>query len=240
MREAHGKRSGASTRLTTATNIVVILVAGAMALDGNGPIRTQFGTWVDQYRDRRTAEEMWASVTEGLDRFVGGDSAPIAVVEFTDYQCPYCRRMDVIKQQANIADVRVVIRHLPLERLHPNASLAAQISICTEALAPADWLKVHRLLYQTSDSLHVMDWPNRLRSIGLPGASEIETCVQSDLPSQRLAEDRQYAELYRITGTPSYVFPKYVQRGAVDADKWVDLLTAAGTHLSLVEAGESR
>lgn len=102
--------------MTTATNIVVILVAGAMALDGNGPIRTQFGTWVDQYRDRRTAEEMWASVTEGLDRFVGGDSAPIAVVEFTDYQCPYCRRMDVIKQQANIADVRVVIRHLPLER----------------------------------------------------------------------------------------------------------------------------
>lgn len=227
MADGPEKPGNASVRFTTATNLLVILIAIVVVSDPGGPIRTQIQHWVDQRQDRRIAEQTWTSITASSSPEPDNVGRPIVAVEFIDYQCRFCRRMETVKEQVGMPAGRVVTRHLPLEHIHPNASLAASISICAEARIPEDWQKVHRVLYEISDSLHAIDWPEKLEAAGVGQAGAVTECLDTEIPQLRLKEDQRYATLYRITGTPSYVFPHSVHRGAVGAETWAAWLDAA-------------
>jgi protein-disulfide isomerase len=66
----------------------------------------------------------------------GPADAPVTIVEFSDFECPYCARAGVIAKQIQArypTQVRFVYRHLPLERIHPHARGAAEASACADA-----------------------------------------------------------------------------------------------------------
>src|SRR5947208_3172949 len=88
------------------------------------------------------------STALSLERVIlrGPGKGPVTVVEYGDFECPYCGRAEPVVREllADFADVRYVWRHLPLSDVHPNAQLAAE---ATEAAASqnAFW-EMHDLL----------------------------------------------------------------------------------------------
>lgn len=78
-------------------------------------------------------------VVEG-DHIKGSLEAPIKVVEFSDFDCPFCSRFHEVMDQvaAKYDDVAWVYRHMPLEQLHPNAAYVAVASECVAELAGND------------------------------------------------------------------------------------------------------
>ncbi len=87
------------------------------------------------------------------DHIRGPMSAPVTVVEYGDFECPYCGRAEpsVRALLADFGDVRYVWRHLPLTDVHPHAQLAAE---ATEAAAAQDsFWEMHDLLLDHQDAL---------------------------------------------------------------------------------------
>jgi protein-disulfide isomerase len=94
---------------------------------------------------RAERDTQFATLTAGLP-VRGNPSAQFTIVEFSDFQCPYCQQayqvvMQVLKRHP--ADVRFIYKQYPLSELHPWASLAAQISSCAARQKPAAFWKLH-------------------------------------------------------------------------------------------------
>ncbi len=97
------------------------------------------------------------------------------VVEFTDFQCPYCRDMHYILRSA-VADgeLGVVVMHFPLERIHPLAKPAAKASLCAEAHGSASVMNL--LLMSTRSWMDDSDWGRLARDAGIPDLEVFDEC----------------------------------------------------------------
>ncbi len=87
------------------------------------------------------------------DHIRGPAEAPVTLVEYGDFECPYCGRAEPIIREllADFGDVRYVWRHLPLSDVHPNADLAAEAA--EAAAAQGEFWEMHDLLLEHQDEL---------------------------------------------------------------------------------------
>jgi protein-disulfide isomerase len=124
-----------------------------------------------------------ALAVEGADHTSGPDDAPVTLVEYGDYECPWCARVYPIVdrvQQTMSQFVRVVFRHFPRNSLHPHASVAAQAA--EAAAAQGKFWGMHRLLFENQDELAEVDLTKYALKLGL----EVYK-FQADLSSERFA-----------------------------------------------------
>jgi len=152
-----------------------------------------------------------ASVTIGKDTtMLGAPDAPVTVVEFTDYQCPFCKRFiqstfPLLKRDfIDTGKVRWIVRDLPLG-FHPNANKAAQAAHC--AGEQGKFWEMRDTLFRNNANLGVEQLPGYAREIGLDGAA-FDACLSSDRHQAQIDQDSQEANRIRITGTPSFIIGK--------------------------------
>jgi Na+/H+ antiporter NhaA len=161
-------------------------------------------------------------VDEERDHVRGPREAPVTVVEYGDFECPYCGRAEPAVRELlrEHGDVRYVWRHLPLSDVHPNAQLAAEAAEAA-ALQGAFW-EMHDLLLDHQDALHPRDLVRYAGQLGL----EVDRFVK-DLKSHdgaaRVAEDVDGAALSSVSGTPTFFVNGRRHHGAYD----IETLTAA-------------
>ncbi|HEX5707637.1 MAG TPA: thioredoxin domain-containing protein [Pyrinomonadaceae bacterium] len=141
-------------------------------------------------------------------RVRGADSAAVTLEEFGDYQCPPCGRVHPVlnKIERDYAGrVRIIFRHLPLQSIHKNASLAARAA--EAAGIQGRFWEMHDKLYE-----HQEQWSEALdpRPLFAAYAAEIKIDVEkfkSDidkpLTSSRIIADLQRADGLRVSGTPT-------------------------------------
>jgi protein-disulfide isomerase len=118
------------------------------------------------------------------DHALGPADAPVTLVEFGDYECPYCRRADpVVKRiRQQLGDrLRFVFRNYPQNSVHPHASVAAQAA--EAAAAQGKFWQMHDELYEHQDDLAEQE----ISSFALRAGLEIYK-FQADLGSERFAE----------------------------------------------------
>jgi protein-disulfide isomerase len=208
-------------KVNFAANVAVIVLVGVFLLRPGGPLPNAWRSWKAARADGALAAKHWEPLISGIRTYGPlGDvpEAPVRVVEFIDYQCPYCKRMhELTNQRQLLQGVRVAVRHLPLRGIHPNAELAARISICSEPIA-ASWPQVHGLLFQIADSIQGIAWAPLMYRIGVEDTAAVSSCISAENTNRRLAEDERYAAVLGLHGTPSYVFPDGIHRGAVEED----------------------
>jgi protein-disulfide isomerase len=149
-----------------------------------------------------------ASVAFSKDNaMLGAADAPVTVVEFTDYQCPFCKRFvqttfPLLKRDfIDTGQVRWIVRDLPLG-FHPNASKAAQAAHC--AGDQGKFWEMRDTLFRNNAKLGIGQLPGYAREIGLDGDA-FDACLSSDRHQAQIAQDSQEANRIRITGTPSFV-----------------------------------
>src|SRR5262249_20107813 len=148
------------------------------------------------------------------------------VVEYGDFECPYCGRAEPAVREllAGFGDVRYVWRHLPLTDVHTHAQLAAEAS---EAAAAQDaFWEMHDLLLDHQDALRPMDLVSYAEQIGLDG-DRFAGDLRKHTGRGRVAEDVDSADLSSVSGTPTFFINGQRHYGAYDIATLSDAVKAA-------------
>lgn len=133
----------------------------------------------------------------------GPESAPVTIVEFSDFECPYC-----VKAEATVKDllaaypgkIRLVYRDYPLP-MHARAPKAAEAAHC--AADQGKYWEMHDKLFASSDQLEPSDLKAHARGIGLDGAA-FDKCLDSGEKAKTVEMHRQAGEEAGVTGTPAF------------------------------------
>jgi len=149
-------------------------------------------------------------VAKGRDHIRGNPNAPVTLVEYSDFECPFCKRFHLTAKQLvneSKGQVRWVYRHFPLDELHPvKARKEAAAAECAAELGGNDafWKFADRF-YELTPSNNRTDidkvLPQIAREIGLDSA-KFASCLASGKHDQRVNEDQQNAVATGGRGTP--------------------------------------
>ena len=149
------------------------------------------------------------------DHVRGPSDAPVTLVEYGDFECPYCGQAEPIVREllADFGDVRYVWRHLPLRDVHPHAQLAAEASEAA-ARQGAFW-PMHRLLLGHQGALHISDLVGYAGLVGLDIA-RFSADVHRHVGADRVSQDVDSADLSGVAGTPTFFVNGRRHHGAFD------------------------
>src|SRR6266550_6901494 len=166
--------------------------------------------------------DLYIEVDPERDHVRGAIDAPVTVVEYGDFECPYCGQAEPVVRELirDFADVRYVWRHLPLSDVHPRAQLAAEAA---EAAADqgAFW-QMHDLLFEHQDALEPKHLISYARQLELDVDRFTEQLRRHE-HAGRIASDVDDADLSGVSGTPTFFVNGLRHQGAYD----IDTLTAA-------------
>jgi Na+/H+ antiporter NhaA len=149
------------------------------------------------------------------DHIRGPVDAPVTVLEYGDFECPYCGQAEPVLRELlrEHGEVAYVWRHLPLNDVHPNAQRAAEAA---EAAAEqgAFW-EMHDLLLEHQDALGYRDLIGYARELGLD-VDRFEEDLRTRSGAGRIAQDVDSADLSAVSGTPTFFVNSLRHYGAYD------------------------
>jgi Na+/H+ antiporter NhaA len=163
-----------------------------------------------------TIIDLAVPVDSEIDHVRGPSDAPVTIVEYADYECPYCGRAEPALRELLAEfgdDIRYVFRHLPLADVHPRAQLAAEAS--EAAGRQGRFWEMHDLLFAHQDALRPPDLLEYASELGLDSA-RIERELRHNDFAARIARDTESAELSNVSGTPTFFVNGHRHRGAYD------------------------
>ncbi len=137
--------------------------------------------------------------------FRGGVRAPVTIIEFSDFHCPYCSKAQEALSQvvARYGErVKLVYRHLPIDQLHPQARRAAEAAAC--ANDQNKFWAYHDLLYTAGADAS----PSKLKAMAQTAGLDIQAfdqCMSSGKHQQTVQKDVEEASRLGIGGTPSFI-----------------------------------
>jgi protein-disulfide isomerase len=186
----------------------------------------------------RTAEDLLdlsEDVDPERDHIRGPDSAPVTLVEYGDYQCPYCGQAEQVIRlllEEFGDELRYVWRHLPLNDVHANAQMAAE---ATEAAgAQGAFWPLHDRLLDEQDKLDPEDLRRLADELGLDGERFWNDLRQRRF-AERVGEDVASADESGVAGTPSFFINGRRHQGAYDVDTLTRAVRAARAQARLRE-----
>ena len=145
-----------------------------------------------------------AEVSANGAPFKGPEKAPVTIVKFEDFQCPFCKQV-----QPTIAEIlsryngkiRIVHKDLPLDAIHPQARQAAEAARC--AGEQGQFWSYHDKLYANSPKANPEDLKSYAKEVGLELAS-FERCLASGKYKAVVQQDLSEGTQLGITGTPAF------------------------------------
>jgi len=142
---------------------------------------------------------------------LGRADAPVTLVEFSDYQCPFCQRFFVTvlpvlkKEYIDTGKVRYVFRDFPLDQLHPQARKAAEAAHC--AGEQGRYWEMHEVLFRNQRALAATQLPEHARAAGVNGA-KLDECLASGRYAVRVAQGVTDGSAIGVRATPTFVVGK--------------------------------
>jgi len=147
-------------------------------------------------------------ITLGEAAYQGEKTAPVTLIEFSDYQCPFCRRHaqtvmpELIKNYVDTGKVRFVMREYPIANLHPRAEAAAVAVLC--AGDQGQYWGMHDALFNNQKANKDEDFKAMANTLGLD-SNAFDTCLASGKFDAQIKADLAEGQKLGISGTPSFV-----------------------------------
>ncbi len=144
------------------------------------------------------------TVTYDLSRIRGSASAPVMIVEFSDFSCPFCRQEQYTLNELLTkykGKVSLAYRDFPLRDIHPQAQLAAEAARC--AGAQGKFWEYHDLLFSNPDKLDRTGLLEHSHTLGLD-QKQFETCLTSGRYRPHIEQDIQDGTRDGVSGTPGF------------------------------------
>jgi Na+/H+ antiporter NhaA len=191
----------------------------------------------------RTAEDILdlsQDVDPERDHIRGPDDAPVTIVEYGDFECPYCGQAEQVIREllsSKGSDVRYVWRHLPLNDVHPRAQLAAEAS--EAAAAQGAFWEMHDMLLAHQDHLSLEDFGRYAQELGLDEERLVDEVRQRDW-SGRVSDDVASADESGVSGTPTFFINGRRHYGVYDIDTLTEAVRAAKNRSAATAAVAAR
>jgi Na+/H+ antiporter NhaA len=179
--------------------------------------------------------DLYIDVDPERDHVRGPIDAPVTVVEYGDFECPYCGMAEPVVRELlrEFGDVRYVWRHLPLIDVHPNAQTAAEAAEAAGQQG-AFW-EMHDLLLAHQNALRPEDLIGYAEQLGLD-VERFTAELRENAGIARVAEDVDSADLSGVSGTPTFFINGRRHYGAYDIATLSAAVRAAGAQASLARA----
>ena len=144
----------------------------------------------------------------------GKPDAPVVIVEFSDYQCPFCKRfaeetLPALQRYIDEGTVRLVYVDFPIDQIHPQARAAAQAAYCAaEQGGPEAYWQMHDVLFAAQDQWAgkedvVSVLADLAERAGLDGEA-LRTCVESGRFAERVQQGLEEGTRLGVSGTPTF------------------------------------
>jgi len=140
---------------------------------------------------------------------MGQADAPITMVEFTDFQCPFCRRYSngtfpqIIKDYVETGKVRYVVRQFPLKAIHPKAVKASEASLC--AGDQGKYWEMHDRIFKMTKSFEMEEWVRHAEGLDLE-MSSFKDCLENGKNASNVERDLKEGTDLGMRGTPGFFF----------------------------------
>jgi protein-disulfide isomerase len=143
------------------------------------------------------------------DPILGKKDAKITMVEFSDYQCPFCEKFwsetlpQVKKDYIDTGKVKLVYRDFPLG-FHPNAQKAAEAAECAgEQGGDVTYFKIHDKIFGNQQAIDVDSLKKYAQELGLD-TTKFNTCLDSGAMADEVKKDQTEGQSYGVGGTPAF------------------------------------
>lgn len=157
--------------------------------------------------------------------YLGSPDAKITIVEFGDFQCPFCQASSyVLRQVVNTygSDVRLVFRHFPIEALHPLAPTLARASMC--AKEQGKFWQVHDRFFQFQDKIASRDDIDLQVQLAGLNMRDYATCMQANRYQDLINQDLSDAIQLGAVGTPTWLVNGKKIEGYLTFDAWKQII----------------
>lgn len=206
---------------------VVVLSVCAVLLTGTLVWR-EFGpkSSLDQAERISTITE-WRKFS-GRGVAAGPADAPVTIVEFSDFQCPFCRAIQADLDSLRLTHgdaIRFIYRHFPIEGLHPWARKAALASEC--AHAQGTFRSMHDVLFDKQDSIGLKSWQSFAVDAGVSDLDRFERCLVGDEHRAAIERDVAAAHELGIRSTPTLLVNENLIRGRIPLRQLRQIVLAA-------------
>lgn len=211
MEEQSQASGGGKFAIPAAIIVAGILIGGALIYSNNSatPGTASVTETVDEQRAQGDPLENLKPVTDA-DHIRGNPDAPVKIVEFSDTECPFCKRFhetmkQVMDEYGKAGLVAWVYRHFPLESLHSKSQKEAEALECASELGGNNgfWAYTDRLYEVTpsNDGLDLAELPRIAEFVGLNRA-KFETCLSSGKYEKKVQANYEDAVGAGGVGTP--------------------------------------
>ena len=173
------------------------------------------------------AAQLTLPADEERDHIQGSPDAPVTLVEYGDYECPYCgAAYPILKEvQAEMGDkLRFVFRNFPISTSHPHAEQAAEAA--EAAASQGRFWEMHDYLYEHQRHLEDTDLHRYAEEVGLD-VGAFDDALATHAGEQRVREDFMSGVRSGVNGTPTFYINGRRHDGAYDADTLTSALNAA-------------
>ncbi len=208
--------------LETLRNDVESLKAGQRAIRKD--VESIKNLLQSQQRRRSPVRDVNTTLQVGADPYKGLADAKLTLIEFSDYQCPFCARhtRSVLPQlEKNYVDsgkLRYVLRDFPLD-FHKQAAKAHEAAHC--AGEQGKYWQMHAQLFANQKALHLERLPGHAKTAGLQDLAAFEDCLSSGKYAERIDASKAEGGKLGIRGTPSFAIGLTATDGSVKAKKIV-------------------
>ncbi len=150
---------------------------------------------------------------------LGPPTASVTLVEFSDYQCPFCQRFfqatlpALKKDYIDTGKVRYVFRDFPLDQIHPQARKAAEAAHC--AGDQSKYWEMHDVLFRNQQALEVPKLSEHARALGLDGL-RFDQCLSAGTHAARVNQGLTDGRATGVQGTPGFVVAKTTPGDSVE------------------------
>lgn len=164
------------------------------------------------------------------DAVKGNANAPVTIVEFSDFQCPFCAKFYeetyplLVNQYINTGKVKLVFRDFPLTSIHLDALKAAEAAECARLQGgDVTYFKYHDKLFENQEALDVESLKSYARQLGLKTA-DFNTCLDSGNMEAEVKADLQDGANYGVTGTPAFFINGRLLSGAYPFEEFKKII----------------
>lgn len=195
---------------------VGVLLAGVIATVVGWAVFRAAARWRGE-EDADLPRVLDRDVEVGVDHIRGPVDAPLTLVEYGDFECPFCARATGVAHELQGrfgAELRYVFRHLPLTDVHPHAELAARAAVA--AGEQGRFWEMHDLLFEHQGELEIEDLAGYAGELGL----DVETFLRQlsdESIAERVRSDVASAEASGARGTPTFFVGGRRHTGPYDA-----------------------
>ena len=146
---------------------------------------------------------------DSTDPLLGEVTAPITVLEYSDFECPFCERAysDTIanlksSEEFKNGEINLVFRHFPLNSIHPRAQKAAEASVCAQE--QGKFWEYHDMLFENQNALDIASLKSYAGSLGLNQVN-FDSCLDNSDSADKVNKDLTSATNSGGQGTPYFI-----------------------------------